>query len=568
MTSDRTLLNQSALGWLLLIALVVLGTGLGLRDPWPADEPRFALVAKQMVESGQWLFPMRGGEIYPDKPPMFMWGIAIAYLLTGSIKVAFLLPSLLAGLLTLVLVWDLGRRLWQPSVGFLAGILLLFTVQFTLQAKTAQIDALVTCFITLGLYSFIRFLLCNGGWRWYWLGWFAAGLGIITKGVGVLALLVLIPAIWTHWDKIRSASRHDWLKGLAGPLWMLLAIGLWLVPMLIAVAQSGDPVLQAYRDNILLRQTVTRYANAWHHIKPFWYYLTSVIPPFWLPLTLLLPWLVVEWRKAIGARDQRIILLLGYLLLVVLFFSISPGKRGVYITPATPALALLSAPFIAGLLARRWPARLLAGLGWLLGILCVGGAVALALSARLASRVSELGPTPWLPLLVMGGVLLLVNGLLRRAPLTALLASLACGWLIYSSWISMRLNDIRTPQALMALAAERVPPQDELLLTGFKEQQLLFSERPLRHYSYRLAGGEQAREAAAWVAAAPGRWVLGPAKALEHCFAPAQMEHLGNRHRADWLLGNAQAIKPACQGLVPELEPFSYVPGPGAGSLN
>ena len=60
--------------WFLLgLGLLVLGAGLGLRDPWPADEPRFALVAKQMVESGQWLFPFRGGEIYPDKPPMFMW---------------------------------------------------------------------------------------------------------------------------------------------------------------------------------------------------------------------------------------------------------------------------------------------------------------------------------------------------------------------------------------------------------------------------------------------------------------------------------------------------------------
>lgn len=91
MVSDRTLLNQTSLGWLLLIALVVLGAGLGLRDPWPADEPRFALIAKEMVESGQWLFPMRGGELYPDKPPLFMWGIAIGYVLTGSIKVAFLL---------------------------------------------------------------------------------------------------------------------------------------------------------------------------------------------------------------------------------------------------------------------------------------------------------------------------------------------------------------------------------------------------------------------------------------------------------------------------------------------
>ena len=361
--SDRFLLDQRSLGWLLLIALVVLGAGLGLRDPWPADEPRFALVAKEMVESGQWLFPMRGGEIYPDKPPLFMWGIALGYLLTGSIKVAFLLPSLLAGLLTITLVWDMGRRLWNPSVGFLAGLLLLFTLQFTLQAKTAQIDALVTFFITLGVYGFVRFLLCGGGWRWYWLGWFAAGLGIITKGVGLLALLILIPAIWTHREKIRAASRSDWLKGLAGPLFMLLAIGLWLVPMLLAVAQSGDPVLQAYRDNILLRQTVTRYANAWHHVKPFWYYLTSVIPPFWLPLSLLLPWLVVAWRKAIQGQDRRIILLLGYLVLVIVFFSVSPGKRGVYVTPGTPALALLTAPFIADLLARRWPGSLLSGLG-------------------------------------------------------------------------------------------------------------------------------------------------------------------------------------------------------------
>lgn len=562
MVNDRYLLRQESLGWLLLIALVVLGAGLGLRDPWPADEPRFALIAKEMVESGQWLFPMRGGEIYPDKPPLFMWGIAIGYLLTGSIKVAFLLPSLLAGLLTIALVWDLGRRLWSAQVGFMAGLLLLFTVQFTLQAKTAQIDALVTFFITLGVYGFVRFLLCGGGWRWYWLGWFAAGLGIITKGVGLLALLILIPAVWTHREKIRTATRGDWLKGLAGPLFMVLAIALWLVPMLLAVAQSGDPVLQAYRDNILLRQTVTRYANAWHHVKPFWYYLTSVIPPFWLPLSLLLPWLVVAWRKAIQGQDRRIILLLGYLVLVILFFSASPGKRGVYVTPGTPALALLTAPFVAELLARVWPARLLGGLGWLLGIICVGGAGALAFSARLASRLGDLGPAPWLPLLAMGGALLLVNALLRRAPLSALLCSLAVGWLIYSSWICVRLNDMRTPEGVMALAAERVPAGNELLLAGFKEQHLLFSQRPLRHYPYLMGDGEQAREAAAWIAAAPGRWVLGAADLMAVCFDADRMESLGNRHRTDWLMAGPEALKPACRGLSPQIAPFSYAPGP------
>ena len=89
LTDQRSLQGpeHQALFWLMLLGLVVLGTGLGLRDPWPADEPRFALIAQQMVESGQWLFPFRGGEVYPDKPPMFMWAIGLFYWLTGSLIV-------------------------------------------------------------------------------------------------------------------------------------------------------------------------------------------------------------------------------------------------------------------------------------------------------------------------------------------------------------------------------------------------------------------------------------------------------------------------------------------------
>lgn len=564
MISDRSLLEASprqTLGWLMLLALVILAAGIGLRDPWPADEPRFALVAKEMIESGRWLFPMRGGEIYPDKPPLFMWGIALGYLLTGSLKVAFLLPSLLAGLGTLVLTWDLGRRLWNAQTGFLAGVLLLFTVQFTLQAKTAQIDALVSFFITLGLYGFLRFLLAGGGWRWYYLGWFAAGLGIITKGIGILAVLVLIPAIWTHREPLRQASRAAWFKGLLGPLVMLVAIGLWLLPMVMAVASSGDAVLQAYRDNILLHQTVTRYANAWHHVKPLWYYFTAVIPPFWLPVSLLLPWLAVCWTRAIrNEGDRRVILLLGYLLLMLLFFSLSPGKRGVYLTPGTPVLALLAAPWLGQLLDRVWPGRLLKGLGWLLALVGIGAALALMFNARLAAKAAELGDHPWLPLLVLGLGLLVINGMLHRAPLLGILGSLAFGWLLYSTQIAMRLNEVRTPAEIMIKAAQTLPQGDQLLLVGFKEQHLLFARQPLWHYSYHEENRVQGREAAAWVAAMPGRWVLGSRNIISVCFDASQTRHLGYRHRTDWLLARADALRPVCRGLTPTIKPFFYAP--------
>ncbi|RZA16949.1 MAG: phospholipid carrier-dependent glycosyltransferase, partial [Lysobacteraceae bacterium] len=222
--------------WLFwLFALLVLGAGLGLRDPWPADEPRFALVAREMVQSGDWLFPRRGIELYSDKPPLFMWLQAAGLWLTGQMRIAFLLPSLLAALGTLWCAVDLGTRLWTRKVGLYAGWAVLLTLQFTWQAKKAQIDPLVVFWIILSCYGLLRHALRGPDWRMWALGWAAAGLGTITKGVGVIALFMLLPAAFASlrgWPGVRLHARDPrfWL----GPLAFVAACCVWLVPMLVA----------------------------------------------------------------------------------------------------------------------------------------------------------------------------------------------------------------------------------------------------------------------------------------------------------------------------------------------
>ncbi len=72
--------------WLVLALALIIGTGLGIRDPWPADEPRFASLARDMVQSGEWLFPRVGGDLYQDKPPLFFWMLAMCYTWFGSVK--------------------------------------------------------------------------------------------------------------------------------------------------------------------------------------------------------------------------------------------------------------------------------------------------------------------------------------------------------------------------------------------------------------------------------------------------------------------------------------------------
>ena len=345
LTSNRVL---SDLLWLALLALLLIATGIGLRDPWPADEPRFALVARDMVATGEWLLPRVGGEAYADKPPLFFWLIAICLEVTRSLRVAFLLPSFLAGCGCVALVYDLGRRLWNRETGLAAGLALLFTVQFVWQARQAQIDATLCFWTTLGLYGSPRHLLLGPSWRWCAIiGWAAAGLGVITKGVGFLPLLVLVPfAVLRkpHWQpRMVSNSRIRWL---IGPVAFIAAVSIWLVPMLMA-ANACIP----RSPRIATRSCSTRrfIATATPGI---------IVNPSGTSSSTSFRRYGCRSRcscrgcSAIGAtRCERSICgsrcSASWIVLVVLFFSLSTGKRGVYVLPAVPAFALLCAPYLA-----------------------------------------------------------------------------------------------------------------------------------------------------------------------------------------------------------------------------
>lgn len=536
---------------LLGLGLLLLAAGLGLRDPWPADEPRFALIARDMVLSGQWLIPRVGGELYSDKPPLFMWLAAGFYWLSGELRLAFLLPSLLAGLGMLTLVYDLGRRLWGRQIGLYAGLLLLFTVLFSMQVRSAQLDALVTFWITLGLYGLLRHLLLGPAWGWYYLAWFAMGLGVITKGVGFLPVFLFLP--WLALRHYRpqppvapAAPRWCWCLG---PLAMLAAISLWLLPMLLQVLLSDSSALAAYRDDILLRQTAGRYANSWHHIKPFWYYLTDVLPWAWLPLTLALPWLLPAWGRRLRQGEPTTWLLLGWIACVLLFFSISPGKRGVYMLPTTPALALAAAPLLPELLQRTGLQRLLQGFVWLFAALAAAVA-AFAFWIRpgqAAAFAIKHGVEPHGLLLAAVALGLTAALLSRRGRGAAALALLLFGlWQLHGWWAYPLLNPSRSGSELMALVEEQLAPDQELGLVDWEEQFLLYLERPTYLFGFRRDVAAQQRDAIAWLRQAPNRRLMLAQRHLAPCLLADHAQPLLFRHRRLWVLVGPEAIAPDC----------------------
>ncbi len=519
-------------------ALLLMATGLGLRDPWPADEPRFALVAQDMLRSGDWLIPRVGGDLYGDKPPFFFWMLASAMALTGSMRIGFLLPSLLAGIGATLLVYDLLRRARGREVALCGAFVLLLTFQFTWQMRQAQIDGVLCFLTTLSLYGLLRHAVLGPAPGWFIAGWAVAGLGVITKGVGFLPLLALIPfaiLLRRGWPApVPGVGRLS----LAGVVAMLVAISLWFVPMMVATSAGGD--LLAYRNEILFQQTVTRYADAWHHHEPFHYYFTQVIPVLWLPLIALVPWLWPRWRTALRERDTLTAVLLAWVALVLVFFTFSTGKRGVYVLPAVPALAMAAAPWLPELLRAKGTQRVAFGLGTAMVAFAALAAIYFAVDGKAAERiVRDFGIQPVLPLAIAAALGAIPLGLLRLRDgwlayggvLVAVLATV--GFVVYP-----RIDSVRSGRALMERLEQASVDFPELGLASAKEQYLLELRRPSYNFGHaRWREREvEAADAAAWLAERPGRALLVEKRAREACFSQAQAIDLGRANRQRWYL--------------------------------
>jgi len=542
---------RKQLALLLFVAALLLAAGLGMRDPWPADEPRFALIARDMAANGNWLFPSVGGALYPDKPPVFFWLGAVFYLLTGSVRLSFLMPGLVAGLGTLYLTTDLARRLWGPQTAIFCGATLLAMLQFPLQMKSGQIDGLLCLWTTLSLYGFCRHLLLGPDWRWFALGGLSAGIGVITKGVGFLPFLIFIPyvvAAHKSWPVLRHSWRDPrWLLAIIAAL---LAISVWLIPMLVVANGSGDPDLLAYRDNILFHQTVTRYANSWGHFKPPWYLITNAASWLWLPVTALLPWLLPAWRRDLRDKNAAVLLLGSWILLVLIFFSISAGKRSLYIFPAAPALALIAGLHARTLLHSDGAQRVLLILPTLIAsLLAALGTYVLIKPQKLDRWLTDIPTINGIAIALIGvgiTMLAIIAFYRQRHVLKSFSVSMFAFWVGISVLVAPPMSDTRSGAALMQAVDVQVDSDMELGFVAWPEQFLLHWPHPAYHFGYRREPGGELRDASEWLAASDKRRLLLPDELIEPCFVPQRLVTISIAHRRTWVLADRAALSGRC----------------------
>jgi 4-amino-4-deoxy-L-arabinose transferase-like glycosyltransferase len=434
--SESTVIARPALRRDLLI-LALLGAvlflpALGRRDVWNPDEARYAEVAREMQQGGFWAVPHLNGQVYSEKPPLFFWSIIAAGFLCGGInETAARLPSALAAIGALLLVYRMGERLFGRRAAWLAAAAFGTCFKVLWQGRFGQIDMLLTALVTLAVWFWVRgYTEDRPGF--YWLFYVFAGFATIAKGpVGLLPPLLSILAFLIGTKNTREIKRMH--IGLGLLLWAGVVL-LWLVP---AALDAGP----AYFQKMVLKQNVTRYADPWHHIQPWYYYLT-IIPAEFFPWSFLLPTALVLGRRRLGGMQrQGFLFALCWIAVTLVFFSISPAKRSVYVLTLYPALALIVGAALDRL-AAEWPRDrdwLVRPLGLLAG-LCVLLVAAFRFAARGRPEAVPLGGATFI-------------GWVTAALLPLALGALYAWWSSRSGRVDRATISIATGMGLMILTA-------------------------------------------------------------------------------------------------------------------
>lgn len=366
--------NSTKLLLILGILFLLFSFGASVRDMTYPDELRYAEVAREMRESGDWFLPKLNYEVYPDKPPFFFWLLALAQSGLGETTPAALLPSILSGLLLLFVTFLLGRELYDEETGLLSMWVCATFLLFLLVSQVVRMDILFTLLITTALYLMIRHLnLDANDPKGLYGGYLLIGLALITKGpVGLIVpILAFLPLL--------LSGRGEMLRRLVpgrGLLLILLIPLLWLVP----AALTGG---REYITEILLHQSAGRVVNSFSHAKPFYYYF-MIFPVLFLPWSpFLLLYGAPGIRSALSSNRRSRAFLLSWVLGTLLFFSLVSGKIAIYLLPMMPGLALLTGRAFAGFLRSPGEGKLLFRIALALSALfCAAGAVALLVVGR------------------------------------------------------------------------------------------------------------------------------------------------------------------------------------------
>lgn len=359
--SDR----KKAFWFIALLSVLVIVPFLGETIFYSKGEPREAIVAYTMLESGNWILPTNYGVEIAYKPPFLYWAIAVVSSILGGVtEFSSRMPSALAFLAMQLVFFSFVAKRKDIKTAFLTSILLLSSFEVHRAAVACRLDMLQVSFIVISLCLLFRWdeKDCKGI---PWLAVLLMACATLTKGpVGSIFPCVGIGI----YQLLRGRTFGKTFFSLLGIGFLtLIPLGVWFWA---AYHQGG----QSFVD-LMLEENTGRFFRKMSyasHENPIWYNFLTIIWG-WIPwtLVLLISLFGLKWKKISllpeGAslserlkkawtkfRSQSPLHLFTWvvILFIFVFYCIPKSKRSVYLLPIYPFMAMLLAEYLLALVQR------------------------------------------------------------------------------------------------------------------------------------------------------------------------------------------------------------------------
>lgn len=317
--------------------------GLGAFGLIGADEPRYAQVAREMLDRGDWITPTLGGHAWLEKPPLYYWQAMVAYSILGVSDTSARIPAGIDATLLVIAVYLFFRKV-RPGGEIDAALITASCAGIIGFARAASMDMGLAAMFGIGMLAW---------WAWRESGnraylavfYLFIALGTLAKGPVAPFLAAVVIAVF-------AAVTREW-KMVFKTLWApgVLLFLVVALPWFVAV-QMRNP--QFFREFILEHNLARFSTNLYHHPEPFWYYVPvlalSLVPWIVFVVAGIVQTLSTWWRERKAAEgDLELkfrIFVCCWLFVPLVFFSLSRSKLPGYILPAVPAGAVLLGDYL------------------------------------------------------------------------------------------------------------------------------------------------------------------------------------------------------------------------------
>lgn len=345
--------------WILLFVVVViiffvnLGAG-GI----PGDqEGRAGIVARNMLETGNWEHIIYYGALTTEKPILCYWFYAVSGLLLGGInEFSVRVPSALAAIITVIISCHMAFRIYGRKTAILSGYILSTMSLFVNLGHTARIDIVLCAFYTalmsLMYFGYFKDFKAN---KLLYIFYPLLGISVLVKGplsAGLIGITVLVIVI------IKRNPKIIWdMKPIYGAVITLLIAAPWFI--IENMRTNG-----AFSWDFFINQNISRFTGVDMSYKDgkrgsFFFYFPKLFVSA-LPWAIFVPFALVNYFKKLRKLKWATYYFVIWFFVIFIFFTLAAIKRGDYIIPLFPALAILIARYIdlliekAPMLSKKW----------------------------------------------------------------------------------------------------------------------------------------------------------------------------------------------------------------------